>query len=153
MKSVMYGGGAAAIALLAVGAARLSVGEEFDYALLNEKSQQRVLDEMASALEYGLVRSTGGAVAVREASGDAATDSLLVAGQFVERLYESATDDQVEVVRQSLYENNCNQYATRKVIEDGVAIRFSIARPSGAPLIDVAFDAASCAPYLRASVG
>lgn len=149
----MYGGAAAAIAILAIGAARMSEGGEFDYAASSEGVQQAILDEMAAGLRFGLVRSTGGAVVVRDASGDAAKNSLSIVAQYVDRRYESATDEQVDATRIALYRNNCNQLMTRKVIEDGVAIRFSITRPSGAPLIDVQFDSASCAPFLRASVG
>ena len=153
MKAAFYGGGAAAVAILAIAAVRLGAGGDFDYAASTEKAQQAILDEMASALEYGLVRSTGGAVAVREATGDAGTDSLAVFAQYIDRRYEGATEEQVDLARTALYQNNCNQLSTRKMIAGGVAIRFAIARPSGAPLIDVQFDQASCAPFVRASVG
>ena len=153
MKAAFYGGGAATVAILAIAAVRLGAGGDFDYAASTEEAQQAILDEMASALEYGLVRSTGGAVAVREARGDARTDSLAVFAQYVDRRFEGATEDQVALARTALYQNNCNQFATRKMIAGGVAIRFAIARPSGGPLIDVQFDRQSCAPFVRASVG
>jgi hypothetical protein len=149
----MYAGGAAAIALLGVGALQMSAGAPFDYAAASEQRQQVILDEMAAALQYGLVRATGGAVSVRVAAGDAANDSVSVFGRYLDTRFEQATAEQVAIVSEALFRNNCNQHGTRQVIDDGVAIRFAIAKPSGAQLIDIQFDAQSCAPFLRKSVG
>ncbi len=153
MKTLMYAGAAAAIAFLGLGALQMSAGAPFDYAGASEKRQQTILDEMAAALQYGLVRATGGAISVRNASGDASRDTVSLFGQYLDRRYESATEEQVEVVREGLFSNICNQQGTRRAIDDGVAIRFAIARPSGAPLLDIQFDLDSCAPFMRASVG
>lgn len=153
MKALVIGGAAAALAMLAVGALNLSAGADFDYAAATEEKQQAILDDMASGLEYGLVRATGGALAVRSVVADAASDRLLLSGQFVELRYEGATEQQVAAVSKRLYTDNCNQFTTRKVVEGGVSVRFSIARPSGAALLDVEFNRETCAPFMRAAVG
>lgn len=152
-RAVAFGAAASALALLAVGALTMSAGADFDYAGASEAEQQRILDDMASGLEYGLARATGGALKVLETTADAGGDLLALDAQFVDRRFEAATDEHVAALSRKMYADNCNFFLTRKVVEAGVSVRYRIARPSGRPLADFVFDRETCAPFMRAAVG
>lgn len=143
---------AVALTLLALGAVKLTAGADFDYAGASEAEQQRILDDMAAGLEYGLARATGGALQVLETKADAGADLLSLDAQFVDRRFEAATDEHIAVLSSKMYADNCNFFMTRKVVEAGVEVRYRIARPSGRPLADFVFDRQSCAPFMRAAV-
>jgi hypothetical protein len=151
-KALMFGSAAAAFAILGLGALTMSTRGDFDYRAMEEGAQQKILDEMATGLRYGLVRATNGAVIVHSVTADAATDRLDLAARFVDPLYEETDERRIAEVTTGLYQSNCNQFATRKVIDGGVSVRFRVTRPSGADMIDVEFNSATCAPYRLAQV-
>jgi hypothetical protein len=152
-RALAFGAVAAGLAVIALAALNLTAGADFDYAAASEAEQQRILDEMAAGLEYGIARATGGALKALATEADAAADRLSLDAQFVDSRFEAATEEHVAVFSRKMYADNCNFFMTRKVVAAGVSVRYRIARPSGRPLADFVFDRETCAPYLRAAVG
>jgi len=140
----------AGLSILGLAALSVEAGLRFDYQAASEERQQAYLDGVVSAMRSSFARQ-GGSAEMTSATGDAAHDVVRVGIRFTDDRLEEPPGQQIEFLKQYMYTENCNYFATRAVIEKGVAIEFSIARPSGAPLADLSFTAQSCAPYAVAS--
>lgn len=149
MKSFMTAAsGALVLAAAAAGAAVLAPSP-FDYAHAGEASRQHYLDGLAAGFRSGFHASVGRRAQVESLTADARAGLISVDIRLRDARAERLSENEVDAIGDSLGERNCALLGERGLLDDGVAMRIFVKRPSGGALAGFSFDKESCAVYSR----
>lgn len=147
MKAFLLSLAIAGLTLVGLAGLSLEAGMRFDYAAASEADQQAFLDHIAATMKANYEMKEG-ATELTRISADAGRDLINLAVRFTGPEFEEPPAQQIEFLKNYMYTENCNYFATRAIVEKGVRLEFAVLRPSGAPLADLVFDREACAPFL-----